>query len=106
MMFTLLIITKKKRKVAIKLNIFETEGGRYNTKWLYRIDYTPENCRWTTKLENSRKTRQVKLNEAVVKEIRYGTKYKDYTIQELANEFEVSWGTIQAVKQNKTWKGV
>lgn len=41
-----------------------------------------------------------------MKEIRYETKYKDYTIQELANEFEVSWGTIQAVKKNKTWKGV
>lgn len=70
------------------------------------MDYTPENCRWTTKLENSRKTRQVKLNEEIVREIRYGTKYKDYTIQELANEFGVSWGTIQAVKKNKTWKGV
>lgn len=68
-------------------------------------DYTPENCRWTTKLENSRKTRQTKLNEEVVREIRYG-KYKNLPTAEIARIISCSWTTVDSVRRGKTWKGI
>lgn len=68
-------------------------------------DYTPENCRWTTKLENSRKTRQVKLNEEIVREIRYG-KYKNMSTAEIARIIGCSWGAVYSVRKGKTWKGI
>lgn len=68
-------------------------------------DYTPENCRWVTKLENSRKTRQVKLNETIVKEIRYG-KYKNLSTAEIARIVGCNWTTVDSTRKGKTWKGI
>lgn len=74
-----------------------------------RIDnngnYSPENCRWVTKRENSRKTRQVKLTEQDAWDIRYG-KYKDKTINEIYPVYKCSWSTIHAVRIFKSWEDI
>ena len=60
------------------------------------LGYSPENCRWVTKKINNRNTRQVKLTEELVKEIRYG-KYKSTPRSEIAKMIGCSKGTIDSV---------
>ena len=64
--------------------------------------YSPNNCRWVTKQVNSRNTRQVKLTEDVVKEIKYGM-YKDMSSGELMKILDVSRSIIANVRNGKTW---
>lgn len=68
-------------------------------------DYTPNNCRWVTKRQNGRNTRQVKLTERDVWEIRYG-KYKEVSIHEISSIFNCSWSAIKAVLIFKSWKDI
>jgi hypothetical protein len=65
-------------------------------------NYNPDNCRWVIKLVNGRNTRQTKLNEELVKEIRYG-KYKDMTSAEISKIINVNASTIRNVIVQKSW---
>lgn len=71
-----------------------------------RIDnnknYSPDNCRWVTKKQNSRNTRTVKLNEKDVWEIRYG-KHKDISIRDVSKIYNCSEGAISSVRRLKSW---
>jgi hypothetical protein len=64
--------------------------------------YSPDNCRWVIKKINSRNTRQVKLNEELVKEIKYG-KYKNMKPSEISKEININPTTIYNVLSGKSW---
>lgn len=68
-------------------------------------DYTPDNCRWVTKTINNRNTRQVKLTEDIVREIRYG-KYKHLSRIDISKIIGCSKSTIDMVFWKKTWKEI
>lgn len=64
------------------------------------LGYSPQNCRWVTKKVNSRNTRQVKLTEELVREIRYG-KYKDTPQYIIAKLIGCTNSTINSVVWRK-----
>ena len=65
-------------------------------------DYTPENCRYVTRLDNQRNTRQNVLDEQLVREIKYG-KYKDLTNKEISDLIDVRSGTIGFMRKGGSW---
>lgn len=77
-----------------------------------------ENLRWGTAEQNNNdkkhhgthqqgiKIHQAKLNDSTVKTIRQKWDGGKTTIQKLADEYHVSWGTISFVVKRKTWKHV
>jgi hypothetical protein len=71
-----------------------------------RIDvngnYTPTNCRFITGKKNSQNKRTTKLNEEIVKEIRYG-QYKDLSSYDISKIIGCSSKTIRDIQQLKTW---
>ena len=69
------------------------------------LGYSPQNCRWVTKKVNSRNTRQVKLTEELVREIRYG-KYKDTPQYIIAKLIGCTNSTINSVVWRKSWKDI
>lgn len=68
-------------------------------------DYTPDNCRFITRAENSRNTRQTKLVWNDVSEIRnIKLLIPKITLREIAKAYSVSRVTIWEVLKNKTWR--
>ena len=64
-------------------------------------DYSPENCRWVTCLENNRNRRNIKLTLEIANEIRG---LLNLSTNELSKKFNISKRQIQRIKQNKQWK--
>lgn len=62
-------------------------------------NYEPSNCQFISQKENTRKSRQSKLNYNIANEIRES----NLPMIELAIKYNVSVTTIRNVKNNKTW---
>ena len=68
-------------------------------------DYSPANCRWSTRTANMRNNRATKLHECEVRDIRrYLAQGKDR--DEIAAAYHVAPTTISNIKSEHTWKGV
>lgn len=65
-------------------------------------NYTPENCRWISKGEQSRNRRTTKLSFETVALIKEARKFN--TQHEVAAKFGVSRSTIAAIDQGRRWK--
>ena len=65
--------------------------------------YSPENCRWITKKENTRNTRYCKINKITAKEIRDKYIPYKYTAKMLAKEYNLNHYYIYNIINNKTW---
>lgn len=91
-------------------NFYEDMGPRPSDKHsIDRINnngnYELCNCRWTTQLEQLRNTRRVIIESLVqANEIRTKYKTRNYTQQELANEYNCSRSNINEIVNNRTWK--
>jgi len=88
-------------------NFLNDMGERPIGKTLDRKDndkgYSPDNCKWSTVLEQNRNHSRVKLSMVIANEIRY--KIKQGIVQRrLAEEYNVSPQAITDIKQNKIWK--
>ena len=69
-------------------------------------DYSPTNCRWTTRLINVRNSTISKLNIKQVKEIREAKQTMGLSNVDLASQYKVTPEAISAIIHNKTWKGI
>lgn len=92
-------------------NFLADMGERPDGLTLDRIDndgdYTPENCRWATPVQQARNSRRAKLTEGIVDEIRQAWKSwegrKKECIQALADEHGVSFSLIEKIVHGKKW---
>ncbi len=66
-------------------------------------NYTPENCRFVTKAENTRNSRQTKLNVEKVKQIRQLLEEGKLVQYEIGKLFGVHQMTISMIKRRRTW---
>jgi len=67
-------------------------------------NYTPENCRFITKIENSRSRRDTILNMEKANEIRSLWNQGGYSNRELGIKFGVHKSTIKDITHNRTWQ--
>lgn len=84
------------------------DNGYKNDLTIDRIDndgnYEPNNCRWISRLENSRNRRTNKVNIKIVREIRDKYSTGEYLQKDLAMEYKVDPAIIHFIVKNKTWK--
>ena len=89
------------------IHFLEDMGGKPTAKHtIGRIDsakgYSPNNCRWETRLEQSRNRSYCKLSTTKAEEIR--NLYRDlYPVKEISRLYGVSETTIRNVIRGKTW---
>jgi len=67
-------------------------------------NYEPENCRWITRLKNSRNKRNNVVNEFTVKSIRRLYKLHKYTHKQLCSIYRIKEGTLQYIIYNRGWE--
>lgn len=88
-------------------NFLADMGERAPGMTIDRIDndgnYEPGNCRWTTRVEQNRNTRAVKLSPEAAREIRASV---GKTAAQLAREHNVSKAAIKAVRAGRLWRDV
>ncbi|SRR6266436_3057734 len=65
-------------------------------------NYTPFNCKWSTRKEQARNTRVVKLTEACAVAIRR-LRWAGVPVKSIARDFGVSKTLIRAVCSGKAW---
>lgn len=68
-------------------------------------NYEPSNCRWATKSEQVRNSRNTKFNEDSVRQIRK-LRGEGVALKNLAAKFNTSSGQIHAICSRKLWKDV
>jgi DNA-binding XRE family transcriptional regulator len=89
---------------------FLTDMGRRPTlkHTLERIDnngnYTKSNCRWATRAEQNRNSRNTKLTQAMVDEINALYATCKYTQEKLGKKFGVTHTQIGYIVRGETWK--
>ena len=66
-------------------------------------NYEPKNCRWATRIQQSRNSRWPKLNILKARKIRDILKSTDLYYREIAEIFNVSVCTIGAIARNEKW---
>lgn len=92
------------------LNFLEDMGNKPEQKYtIDRLDndgdYSKDNCKWSTRTEQSRNRLYVKLSMEKAKDIRY--KYNTgLTMRVIASEYNVGLSTIRSVIRGLTWKQV
>ena len=67
-------------------------------------DYTPKNCKWATRLEQSHNKRSTKLNVIAIKVIRYFYEEKGYSARRIADAYNLLHQTIYSVVIYRTWR--
>lgn len=74
-----------------------------------RIDnngnYSEDNCRWTTKTQNSRNTRRLVFNEDLVRKVKYG-EWKNLDKCEIANILNCNVSSVDDVIKGRTWRDI
>lgn len=93
------------------LNFYKDMGDKpFSNAQIDRIDndgnYSPENCRWVTPIENIRSKKYLKLNIESAIEIRDIYKKCNITYKDLAKKFGVTQSTIGDIIHNRIWKEV
>ena len=68
-------------------------------------DYTPENCRWATKAEQSQNRRNVRLDADKVNEIRGRSEHGE-SHSSIARRFGVAFQTVSRIVRRERWKDV
>jgi hypothetical protein len=66
--------------------------------------YSPDNCRWADKSIQSQNSKQAKLNENDIREIR--RLYKSEYATDIAKKFGVSISLIYGILNGKRWKNI
>jgi len=90
-------------------NFYADMGKKPDGLTLDRVDnnagYSAENCRWASHTEQSRNTRAVMLDEAVVSLVRTLHKYGS-RISQIASDLGVSYDSVKHVTRGKSWQDV
>jgi len=83
-------------------------NGYSNELTIDRIDsngnYEPSNCRWVSRIEQGRNTRNTKINIKIATEIRKLYKKGRLTQKIIAKKYGISLGIVKSVTQGRTWK--
>lgn len=66
-------------------------------------DYTPDNCRWVTRLVNIRNSTVTKLNEAYVRMMRQLYKTGLFSYADLSKLYNISKPHVSNIINNKKW---
>ena len=85
------------------------KSGYKETLTIDRIDnngnYSPQNCKWSTRKEQNRNKSTTKLNSTKVKEIKILLK-QNIAPKDIAKKFNVHKTTIYDIKRNRIWKDI
>ena len=77
---------------------------------LDRVDndkgYCPENCRWVSYAVNTQNSTVAKLNASSIRTIRWYRDFVGMTLQEIADEFDVTKSSIWGIMHGKTWRNM
>jgi len=91
-------------------NFFEDMGVKPKKLTIERTDndgnYGPENCTYATRQEQSRNSRNTKLDPLKVQVIKKLLAESQLKQAEIADIFKVGESTIWSIKKSKTWKDV
>jgi hypothetical protein len=85
----------------------DMEGPYFEGATLDRIDnekdYSPDNCRWSTRLENNRKRKGIKLTVELADNIRVLYATKRWTQQAIADRFGITQKQVSYVVTGRSW---
>lgn len=83
-------------------NGFENDKGLSIDRIDSNKGYGPENCKWSTAIQQSRNTRRNVLNMELALSLRKDSELMEN--HELAEKYKVSLATVYAVKANMVWR--